>query len=177
MKKIILVIMAVIGVSIYGNAQSLHFGAKGGVNFASLSGDDADGFDGRTGFHIGLLAELGLTDKFSIQPEVLYSAQGAKLSDTDLNLDYVNVPILAKYYLTDGFSIQAGPQFGINVKDDWEGFDTDVKSLDITGAVGVEYKIGSFFAQGRYNFGLSDVADDGNIKNSVFQLSVGYLFF
>ncbi|SFW67435.1 Outer membrane protein beta-barrel domain-containing protein [Sinomicrobium oceani] len=176
MKKIILVIMAVVGVSVYSNAQSLHFGAKGGVNFASLSGDDADGADGRTGFHIGLLAELGLTDKFSIQPEVLYSAQGAKISDADLNLDYVNIPVLAKYYLTDGLSIQAGPQFGLNVKDDWEGFDTNAKSFEMSGAVGLEYKIGSFFAQGRYNFGLSDVTDQ-NVKNSVFQLSVGFLFF
>ncbi len=166
MKKIVLVIMAVIGVSLYGNAQSVHFGAKGGVNFADLS--DVSG-SGRTGYHIGLLAEIGFA-QFAIQPEVLYSAQGLE----DLELDYLNVPILAKYYVIPNLSIEVGPQFGINVQDDdWD----DVKSFDMGGAVGVGYKLGDFFAQARYNFGFSDAIDNTSAKNSVFQLSVGYLFF
>lgn len=166
MKKIVLVIMAVVGVSLYGNAQSIHFGAKGGVNFADLSDVSSDG---RTGYHIGLLAEIGFS-QFAVQPEILYSAQGVD----DLKLDYVNVPILAKYYVIPNLSLEAGPQFGINVEDD--DLD-DINSFDMGGAVGVGYKFGSLFAQARYNFGFSDVADNTSAKNSVFQLSVGYLFF
>ncbi|WP_461532288.1 porin family protein [Sinomicrobium sp.] len=166
MKTTFLAIAAVIGFAFFGNAQNLHFGAKGGVNFASISDVDADG---RTGFHLGLVGEVGL-GKFSIQPEVLYSAQGLK----DLNLDYLNIPVLAKYYVVQNFSLMAGPQFGFNTKDDDI---SEIKSFDMGGAVGVEYKIGSLFAQARYNFGLSDVADGGSGKNSVFQISLGYLFF
>ncbi|MGS2763575.1 porin family protein [Sinomicrobium sp. M5D2P9] len=170
MKKIVLVIMAVAGMSFYGNAQSLHFGAKGGVNFADLS--DVSG-SGRTGYHIGLLAEIGFS-QFAIQPEVIYSAQGVD----DLELDYLNIPILAKYYVIPNLSIEAGPQFGFNVKDDdFPDSFGDIKTLDMGGAVGVGYKFGSLFAQARYNFGFSDIADNVSAKNSVFQLSVGYLFF
>lgn len=170
MKKVVLVIMAVVGISLYGNAQSIHFGAKGGVNFADMS--EING-DGRTGYHIGLLAEIGFA-QFAIQPEVVYSAQGLD----DINLDYLNVPILAKYYVIPNLSLEAGPQFGFNVKDDDVPESVgDVKSLDMGGAVGVGYKFGNLFAQARYNFGLSDAIDNTSAKNSVFQLSVGYLFF
>ena len=166
MKRTFLAIAAVIGFAFYGNAQNIHFGAKGGVNFADLSDVSADG---RTGFHLGLLAEVGL-GKFSVQPEVLYSAQGVD----DINLDYLNIPVLAKYYVIQNLSLEAGPQFGFNTKEDDIN---DINTFDMGGAVGVGYKIGSLFAQARYNFGFSDVADGGSAKNSVFQLSVGYLFF
>lgn len=168
MKKLFFAVLIFIGVTAGANAQSLHLGAKGGVNFATLSGKDADGNDGRTGFHIGAVAELGLTDKFSIQPEAIYSAQGVK----DFNIDYLNVPVLAKYYIVDNLSLQAGPQFGFKVND--KNFD-NAEGFDMSGAVGAEVKFGKLFGQARYNFGLTDVAD-GDARNAVFQLSVGFNF-
>ncbi|MEG9328807.1 Outer membrane protein beta-barrel domain-containing protein [Salinimicrobium catena] len=183
MKKLLLVAAFFFAVSA-SQAQEMGFGIKGGVNFANLSGDDVDDIDGRTGFHLGLLAEFGLTESFSIQPEVLYSAQGAKDDEMNWNLDYLTIPVMAKYYAVPGFSIEAGPYVGFNVKSEVEmdGVSVDVEdeteSTDFGVGFGLGYELpmGVFF-QARYNMGLSDIASDADAKNSVFQLSVGYKLF
>lgn len=206
MKKILLIIFLIFG---YSHAQTVEFGAKAGVNFASLGGDDTDGLDGKTGFHLGLVAEIPLTESFAFQPEILYSSQGAKskVSDTymdvnfstkaDLTLDYINIPLLAKYTITPGLSLHAGPQVGflVNAKDEYEyvingekesgtqDMKNEIKNLDFAIAAGLGYKLemGIFF-NARYNAGLSNIIDDDgssedyNIHNNVFQLSVGYMF-
>ena len=92
------------------HAQNVTFGAKAGVNFASLSGDDADGTDGRTSFHIGATAEFSLSDTFSIQPELLYSGQGftTKQSGVDITgkMDYINLPVMAKFFQQRGLVLK-----------------------------------------------------------------------
>ncbi len=52
------------------------FGVKTGLNFADVSGDQVDGFETVTVFHFGVMAEFIISDKFSFQPELLYSGQG-----------------------------------------------------------------------------------------------------
>ena len=116
MKKLILcAAIAAFGLSNV-NAQEVKFGAKAGVNFANLSGDDADDLDSRTSFHIGGVVNIGISEKFAVQPELVYSSQGAKGNfegvDVDYNFDYINVPVLAKFTVAEGFSIEAGPQVG-----------------------------------------------------------------
>ncbi|MFD0975299.1 porin family protein [Salinimicrobium gaetbulicola] len=205
MKKLLLVAFLFCG---YANAQTVEFGAKAGVNFASVGGDDTEGYDGRTGFHLGLVAEFPLTENFAFQPEVLYSSQGAKAEESDsymgftysskatLKLDYINVPLMAKYTVTPGFSIQAGPQLGflINSEGDYEitmdgetesgteDLKDDTKGFDFAVAAGLGYQLdmGIFF-NARYNIGLSNIWDvegeeDYSQQNNVLQLSVGYMF-
>jgi len=173
------------------NAQDVKFGFKGGVNFANISDFDGQSADGRTGLHIGGVLQFSLADTFAIQPELLYSAQGAKLGDIDINLDYINIPILAKLKFAGIASVEAGPQFGFVVKDGIEelfkalpgDIETKAKSLDFSLAVGGGVELGGFFGQVRYNLGLSDIIDapDGaeseTVKNSAFQISVGYYIF
>ncbi len=172
MKRLALLTVLAIGFSLSSHAQNFHFGAKVGLNFADITGDID--FDGRTSFHIGAVAELGVADKFAIQPELIYSSQGADLGSFDTNIDYLNLPILGEYKVSENLSLQLGPQFGINVA---EGDDVDdVESFDLSGAAGVEVSFSKFFAQARYNFGLTDVVDGFDSKNSVFQISVGYWF-
>ena len=104
------------------SAQEVRFGIKGGVNLASISGDDYGlaSLDSRTGFHIGGLVEIPLVGKFSVQPEILYSSQGSKYNffaqDGDIKLDYVTVPIMAKYNIIAGLSAELGPVIGVLVK-------------------------------------------------------------
>lgn len=199
------------------NAQEfVKFGAKAGVNFASLGGDEMEDFEdfgsleGRTGFHLGLVAEIPLGERFSFQPEVLYSSQGAKMEGSEtfegmtfsysakINLDYINVPLLAKYYVTPNLNIHAGPQIGFLVKSeaeselsfggdsesDTEDLEDITKGMDFALAAGLGYKLemGLFF-DARYNLGLSNVwdnegqdIDDFSQKNNVFQVSVGFMF-
>lgn len=165
-------------------AQEMGFGIKGGLNFATLTGDDIDEADSRTGFHLGLIAEFGLSESFAIQPEILYSAQGAKDGDMTWKLDYLTIPVMAKYYATDAFSIEAGPYIGFNTTSEW---DMDGETLDLKDetestdfgiglGLGYELPMGVFF-QARYALGLSDIMSDADAKNSVFQLSVGYKLF
>lgn len=184
MKKLLLVLLVVSFTGV-ANAQDLTFGAKAGVNFASLTGDDVEDIDGRTSFHLGMIAEFLLSEKFAIQPEVLYSSQGAKASDEDSEwkLDYVSIPVMAKYFVTEGLSLEAGPYVAFNVVSefDMEGITVDLEdeteSTDFGAAFGLGYQLpmGLFF-QGRYAMGLTDISSEGDAKNGVFQLSLGYRF-
>lgn len=201
MKKITLSIVAVLAFG-FANAQEVKFGLKAGLNISSFAGDAGDDSP-KVGFQVGGFTEIKLTDKFSIQPELLYSAQGAKeKGDVDVNGDmypaevkynfaYLNVPIMAKYYVTPKFSLEVGPQIGflmsakgkIEVLRITQEIDmkNEVKSIDFGLNFGTGYDFTKNFSAGvRYNLGLSNINDekgtDKNIKNSVFSLSVGYKF-
>lgn len=204
MRKITLSVAALFAFGI-ANAQDVEFGVKGGLNIASLSGDVED-VSSKMGFHVGGFAEIKLTDKFSVQPELLFSLQGAKEEYTEtmagfdvkyedkLNLSYLNIPIMAKYYATESLSIQAGPQVGflmsanLEEKASFEGgsetAETDVKEFMETVDFGVNFGLGykiteNFGVDARYNVGLSNIykdSDDYKVSNSVIQVSLGYTF-
>lgn len=206
MKKIIVMLfVGLMSAGIYAQAdQSLaQFGIKGGVNFATITGDDfEDGADPRTSFNVGVLAELPLSDRFSIQPEVLYSSQGFDIEqnensdDVEYQLDYIQVPVLAKIYLIKGLSVEAGPQFGFKANEEIDnnpnGDDGDlviddenslVKDFETSIVGGVSYKFDTgFFISGRYTYGLTNIFEDDvlsdNIeaKNAVWQVGLGFMF-
>lgn len=158
------------------NAQSLKFGAKIGANFSTLDGDGFNG-DNLTSFHVGALAEINILENFSVQPELLYSSQGTKIGSEDLKLDYVSVPVLAKFYLiSDKLSLEAGPQFSFLISEDVpETFRT--KTFDFAAAGGIGYNLTSFiFVQARYVVGLTDTSRDASVTSKMFQLSAGLRF-
>jgi hypothetical protein len=66
-------------------------------------------------FHAGGFVNVPISDKFSIQPELLYSAQGenGKSIDVTLQNDYINLPVMDKFYVSNNFTIEAGPQIGL----------------------------------------------------------------
>lgn len=215
MKKLLLfVAVATLTISI-ARSQELRIGAKAGVNFASVGGDFTDDYEGRISFHIGGMVEIPISEKFAIQPELLYSGQGAKSEYDDsfgdsivigkekLKLDYINIPIMAKYYIIDGLSVEAGPQFGVLVsaKNEYEissfegdeSGEDDVKdfynTLDIGFGFGSSYRLNNgVFLSGRYVIGFTDVTDDDDVdfgpldiggykqRNGVLQLSAGFSF-
>ena len=98
MKKLFVMAVLLIAGSSSMSAQGIDFGVKAGANFAKLDGDGIDG-DNLTSFHVGALLEVNVFENFSVQPEVLYSSQGTKIEDEDIKLDYLSVPVLAKFYL------------------------------------------------------------------------------
>ncbi len=198
-----LLLIAIISLLSIGGVQAqefFNFGVKGGVNFATLTGDDADELDAKmkTGFHLGVLAEIMISDKFGIQPEVLYSSQGAKSDmeffeeiggnvNVDIKLDYIAVPVMLKYFVAPGFSLEAGPQFSFLTKSEIEAefqgetetedIKDDTESFDLGAAVGLGYGLPQgFLVQARYVMGFSDVYTDSDTRNSVIQLSVGWKF-
>ncbi|MEM6718188.1 MAG: porin family protein [Bacteroidota bacterium] len=198
MKKItIFMLLLCVGFTV--NAQKkFSFGFKGGLNIASIGGDNSDGTSPRIGLHLGVMGELSLSDKFSIQPELVYSQQGVKqdvaftnqgmtiaTAELEARYNYLNLPILAKYYITENFSVEAGPQIGFLVSAEQEGggvsVDADevVNNIDFSAGVGLGYKLNNGLNfNARYNIGLSDINDvagttDKNF-NGVLQLSIGY---
>lgn len=163
--------------------QELHFGVKAGANFSSLkiSSEFGGGSpDGATSFYVGGLADIGFSEKFHVQPEILYSMEGAK----DADISYLNIPVMLKYYLIEGLNIQAGPQIGFLL--DAEGGTDGLKSSNFGINFGAAYELaGGFFVDARYNLGLSNISDievdpgfsgDVSLKTKGFQLGVGYRF-
>tara|TARA_R110002020_G_scaffold42212_8_gene123969 strand:- start:1467 stop:2066 length:600 start_codon:yes stop_codon:yes gene_type:complete len=197
-KLIVLAGIFILGTGAMQAQEFIQFGAKGGVNFSTITGDDFDSPDSRTSFNVGLLAEIPVSDRFSVQPEVLYSGQGFDAArfdqdnafDNDENieyqLDYIQVPVLAKIYLVEGLSAQVGPSFNFKVNeeidsqpnDDAGDIDLDsAKDFEFGGAAGLEYKFNNgFLIQGRYTYGFSETFEDSDAHNSLFQLGVGFMF-
>lgn len=178
-------------------SMSPSFGVKGGVNFATVNGDGFDSPDSRTSFHVGALAEFPLAEMFSVQVEALYSGQGFEYTTPILNrkleyqLDYINVPILAKVYLFKGFSLEAGPQFGFLVNEEIDSDPTgnggdeptdNAKDFEFGFAGGVTFQTEmGLFATARYTQGVTEILEDrqdsdNKITNSVFQVGIGYKF-
>lgn len=185
MKKLLLVTaLAVFGFSNV-NAQDIKFGVKGGLNFANLSGDNTSNLEPVTAFNFGVMSEIAITDKFSFQPELMYSGQGFsfKNDDNPVALSYINLPLIGKYYVYNGLSLEAGPQIGYLIGADYDGVDLkdDYKKLDFGANVGLGYKLDNGINFGvRYNLGLSNIndvqGDSDKIKNNVLQVSLGYFF-
>ena len=212
MKKIILSTALFISGLALVNAQSdskdVQLGIKGGLNSSTISGDDFGDLDSRTSFNAGLVAEIPLTERLSFQPEVLYSGQGFdvreidqdNIVDTDENieyqLDYIQVPLLLKAYIVKGLSVEAGPQFGFKIHEEFDyqpnsdggdieidSDDSYVKDFDTSIALGAAYKFDNgFFLSGRYNLGVTDIFEDGtpfegvDAKNNVWQFGIGFMF-
>ena len=207
MKNLLFISIIVFFVFTGVNAQNIRYGSKIGVNIANITGDKTDDLNTKTSLHAGAIAEIIISDEFSFQPELLYSAQGAKsdFSETidevifryiSIKLEYINVPLLAKFYVAEGLSLEAGPQVGFLITADREFEKTDngetetgekdildeIKGIDFGFNFGLGYKLESgIFLAARYNLGLSNIndfegTDQHKNQNQVIQVSVGYFF-
>ncbi|MEZ5035340.1 MAG: porin family protein [Chitinophagaceae bacterium] len=191
MKKIMLVFVVLTATVLSSNAQT-RFGVKAGGNFYTLGGDNVEGenINSKFGLNVGGLVNIPVAKKFKVQPEVVFSIQGTKEDDggtTNLNFNYLNIPIMAQVYVTDGFYVEAGPQVGILLKADIkeEGSSSysvkdELKGADFALGFGAGYTLpGGFGFNARYNLGLSNILKDtgeGELKNRGFQLGVSFLF-
>lgn len=107
------------------------FGGKVGINISNWNGDTEDlgeDFKSNIGLQIGAVAQIGINDMISIQPEIVFIQKGTKsegeedfLGDVikykdQIIFNYLEVPILVKVVLGGnegaGFFVTAGPSFG-----------------------------------------------------------------
>ena len=142
----------------------------------------------RVGLVIGPEMEYFLTDRFSLGAGVLYTQQGAEQDKVDVTyeLDYVNVPLTANFYVVKGLALRAGLQPGFKVaskikfNDVEKDMDDAVKGFDLALPIGLSYEYRHFVIDARYTFGLTEVFDKSKVdldsKNLTFQLSLAYKF-
>lgn len=177
MKKLSLLVLAIV-FSVQSFSQGLDFGIKAGMNFANIT--DATGLTNKTGFVVGVFAGVKLNDKLGVQGDLLYSQQGAEFDGGEIDLNYVIIPIVIKYYITESLNLQAGPQFGFvvddNIKEVFNGI-SEAESFDLSAVIGAgfEFPFG-IRVSGRYNIGLTDIMKLGDGKNTVATVAVGYSF-
>ena len=198
MKKILMVAAMMIA-TLSANAQNEvgQFTLKpmAGMNLATMTKTDDSKM--RVGLAAGVEAEYGVAENFSLSLGALYSMQGVKFTekgsgatlDVTYKLDYINIPVLANYYLFKGFAIKAGiqPAFKASAKvkaelssgsasvKDSETLD-GVKGFALSIPFGLSYEYESFVLDARYNLGVTKAFDAGDSKNSWFMFTLGYKF-
>lgn len=178
MRRLILFSIVISSITVY--SQGIKVGLKAGINYANFINSDIQ-TDAITSFHGGLITEFSLLKNFSLQPELLYSTQGAELNDLGQQikneLGYISIPLLAKFYLNDQLSMEVGPQASFLLSERNEVDTGDSNTFDFAVAGGLTYKFGKhFFIQGRYGVGLTEPKRDADVKNSVLQGSIGFMF-
>lgn len=190
MKRFLSVATAALLMTGAATAQKVNLGIKAGANFSNIDVDNGFDYKTKTGFHAGLLAHIHVAPQFAIQPEVMYSRQGAieqpGNNETKVDLGYINVPVMLQYMFDNGFRLQAGPQVGFlfNAKRETNNVETDVKNelktvdFGIGAGLGYVHAPSGFGVDARYNLGLSDISETSTLKttNRGFQVGVFYLF-
>jgi hypothetical protein len=181
-------------------------GVKGGINLANLYVDDVADENLKVGLNAGLFFKVPFTSFFAIQPEILYSSKGSKLTYNNAfqgsgeyryNLNYIEVPMLAVFNLGPHFNLHAGPYAAFltsaNIKDLHDNGDiqniTDLKAdnfnrFDWGLAGGAALEFSNFTIGARYNYGLKEIGKSGNLsgqltrdsKNSVASFYIGFGF-
>ena len=158
MKKIILSAFALVTFG-FASAQETKFGVKAGLDMATVKVDVpffGSVSSSETGFFVGGYAQIGISEKFAIQPEVSYVAI------KDFNM--LHVPVLAKINFAEKFSALVGPSLNylLDAEEDEMKFNVEAGAMyDITDVIDVSAK---------YSLGFGDVS-----VNGLF-LGVGYKF-
>lgn len=200
MKKVFLMLAAVL-VSMSAMAQ-VQFGAKVGFDMTNFWGENVD-HGMAPNYQIGALMEYKFNDKFAISPEVVFAAQGGKGELKEgaykykqtYNANYINVPVMLKYYVSPSFAIDLGPQVGFNVYskltsklegqsdgvsakvEETEDMKDITKTVDFGVGLGATYSLTeNAFVQARYTLGLTKAFKIGDAKNSNIQIAFGWKF-
>lgn len=211
MKKIMM-IAALMVATLSANAQNevgqVTLKPTVGMNIASMT--KVEGSKIRPGLIAGVEAEYGVAENFSMTAGLFYSMQGVKQeysgsgsygsisysgdAKATYKLDYLNIPIMAQYYILPGLAIKAGvqPGFCVSKKYDLEisasvagqsasdktsgKIEDAIKSFDFSIPVGLSYEFSDFVLDARYNFGVTKDIEDQDARHSVFTFTLGYKF-
>ncbi|TPE45272.1 porin family protein [Pontibacter mangrovi] len=193
MKKLYFLFLALFLIQSMAEAQEKpRFGLKGGINVSDYTGRGYNDFsleDTRTSYNMGLVSELPLAAKWNVQSELLYSEQGYVLNnnnsaaDLEVDLNYLQLPLLAELKLWKGLYLQAGPQLSYllnkdSLPEDGEnGTVFNYNRVDFSIAFGAEYQFQNLMVFGRYSNGINRIVNSSDVQthNRVMQLGLGIL--
>ncbi len=187
------IVLSSLGVKAQTEPGTFTLMPKVGLNMATLG---LDKYKMKAGAVAGVEAEYRATNLIGVSAGVLYSMQGTRWSEGDYSdkylMDYINIPILANFYVWKGLSLSVGiqPGFLVSAKNKWdEGEDGDgdidikdgCESFDFSIPVGASYEWNDFVLGVRYNIGVTDTfkdvdEDSDNGKNGVLAITLGYKF-
>lgn len=121
MRKILLILVMLLLINLALYAQPAQIGLKGGVNFSYMSAAGATHMKMLPGFNNGFFARISMQKRWSIQPEVYYTAKGADITyNTDFadgtaryKFSYIEMPVMLVAHVTPYFNVQAGPYVAV----------------------------------------------------------------
>ncbi len=193
MKKLVLLasmLLAFVSVKAQSEVGAFSLRPTVGMNIGFMT--NADGSDPRVGLVVGAELEYQATDVFAISGGLLYSQQGAKMNDMDIDgtmkLDYINVPILANFYVAKGFAFKAGIQPGFNVNDKAKasgsgasvemGLGDLSKGFVLAVPIGLSYEFSNIQLDARFNWGVTHAISDSydSCNSNAFMITLGYKF-
>ncbi len=170
--------------------QGFKVGIKGGADINKIDGKPFKS-QFSYGYQAGAFAQIGLTSKWGIQPEVLFSQTNIDTSENfsdiyDFNsvskvkLNYLKIPLLLNYSPNPFVTLQAGPQFSIlmdqNSSLTKNGKDAISKG-DLTMLAGIQLNISKIKIYGRYGVGLNNINDidkQDKWKSQNIQVGIGF---
>ncbi|MFY0481865.1 porin family protein [Flavobacterium sp. PLA-1-15] len=204
MKKILLFTALNLFFFSTSNAQvTIKPGVKAGLNLSRFTNSDSDF---RPDFYVGGLAEIKFSSFYALQPELVYSRQGATITYNDFavnpsggsvekkySLDYLSLGAINKFTFAERFQAVVGPTIDIQVADNFDRETSDdLIGLDLGLAIGLGYSLPNGLTfEARFKQGLIDIFGDnynayedennnGNydeiVTNQVIQLGISYTF-
>lgn len=183
MKKLLVMaamVLSSVGAFAQYSAGDITIQPKIGLSIASVGGD-VDG-DYKAGLAVGAEAEYHVSPLIGVSAGLLYSQQGYKISEDHVDFKwkpaYLNIPILANFYVANGLALKAGvqPAFMVAKDDDDIKEVIKVNTFDFSIPVGISYEYMNICLDARYNIGCTKVWKDVKGCNSVFQVTLGYKF-
>jgi hypothetical protein len=160
LKKIItvVVLLSMLSTTLFSQKtkrdEGVVIGLKGGLNASKFLSSDIISQKTRSGFHIGFISEIIVSEKVSFQPELLYSSQGNVEPLTKQKYEYLNIPLILKYVVSNSLSIDAGAQIGFLINSFRKGNDANTNLsnqnfIDFAGVCGATYELYNIFFQAR----------------------------
>ena len=154
---------------------------KAGINLSNVAGD-VSGNSIKIGLVAGAEAMYQVNPLIGLSAGLLYSMQGCEGENSaKANYDFLNIPVLANFYVAPNFALKVGiqPALIVSAKEKNDKVEYDVKdymqSITFDVPIGASYEISDFVIDARYNLGLAKInKNGGSIRNSVIQITVGY---
>lgn len=163
-KKILFIAVALVGTSSLAQyTGDVEFGFRAGINYSSLTGDGTEDLDNRFGAHASFFADIILSEKLFLTPELGINALGANADILRLDgnefvepkINWLQSSIMLNYNMGNRLYLGAGPYAGVNVS---ENENNDYYNFDYGALAGVGYRFnGGFTIDVRYGYGFGGV--------------------
>ena len=191
MKKILLLVLVlIVSSSTYAQRQAGDLTLQPRIGIVAADFNNTEDTEARVDLFAGAELEYFVSPSVGLSLGMLYAQQGAELKNYDVTwkVDYLNIPIVANFYVWKGLALKAGLQPGINVSSKLDGsagnyhasvnIDDAVNTFDLALPLGISYDFGGLVLDARYTLGLTKTFKDNYLdsKNITFQIGIGYKF-